>query len=65
MLGVDYGTDAAILAATGVPTIVFGPGSIRQAHTIDEWVEIDQLQQAVELLVRFITQEHQNTSNTK
>jgi acetylornithine deacetylase len=27
---------------------VFGPGSIAQAHTVDEWIEIQQLQDAVE-----------------
>jgi len=28
---------------------VFGPGSIAQAHTCDEWVAIDQLQKAAEV----------------
>jgi acetylornithine deacetylase len=48
--GVPYGTDAAVYAATGVPTVVFGPGSIAQAHTADEWLELDQLETAAELL---------------
>lgn len=26
-----------------IPSIVFGPGSLDQAHTVDEWVEVDQL----------------------
>ena len=33
LVGVPFGTDAAALSAAGVPTIVFGPGSIEQAHT--------------------------------
>jgi acetylornithine deacetylase/succinyl-diaminopimelate desuccinylase-like protein len=52
-LGVPYGTDAPAFAGAGVPTVVFGPGSLAQAHTIDEWIAIDQLQAAVEILDRF------------
>ena len=53
-MGVAYGTHAA---ATGVavPTVVFGPGSIAQAHTKDEWIEATQLDQAAEILFRFLT----------
>lgn len=52
-VGVPYATDAAFLAAVGVPTVVFGPGSIEQAHTEDEWISLDQLEQAAEVLYRF------------
>lgn len=52
LVGVPYGTDAATIAAVGIPTVVFGPGSIQQAHTTDEWIAIDQLEAAVEALVR-------------
>ncbi|HEY4235502.1 MAG TPA: M20 family metallopeptidase [Lacipirellulaceae bacterium] len=51
-LGVPYGTDAAAIAASGVPTVVFGPGSILQAHTADEFIEMDELQRATDLLYR-------------
>src|SRR5262249_50977041 len=50
-IGVPFGTDAAPLSAIGVPSIVFGPGSIKQAHTEDEWIAIDGLEQATECLV--------------
>ena len=53
-VGVPYATDAAMLAAAGIPTVVFGPGSIQQAHTKDEWIALDQLEMAVEILVRFL-----------
>ena len=52
-VGVPYGTDAASLAAVGIPTVVFGPGSLAQAHTVDEWLDLHQLQQATEILYRF------------
>jgi acetylornithine deacetylase len=52
-LGVPFGTDAGPLAAAGVPAVVFGPGSIQQAHTKDEWIDIEQLQRAVDILVDF------------
>jgi acetylornithine deacetylase len=32
---------------------VFGPGSIDQAHTKDEWIEVDQLEKAGEVYFRF------------
>jgi acetylornithine deacetylase/succinyl-diaminopimelate desuccinylase-like protein len=46
--GVPYGTDAGPLGATGLPCLVFGPGDIGQAHTRDEWVELDQVRLASE-----------------
>jgi len=56
IMGVPYGTDAAVLAASGVPSVVFGPGSIDQAHTADEWLEISQLERAAEIYYRFAKQ---------
>ena len=46
--GVPYGTDAGPLCQAGLPCLVIGPGDIAQAHTKDEWIEIEQLQLAVE-----------------
>jgi acetylornithine deacetylase/succinyl-diaminopimelate desuccinylase-like protein len=46
-------TDAAFFAAVGIPTVVFGPGSIRQAHTADEWISLEQLELATEVFYRF------------
>ena len=51
--GVPYGTNAATIAASGVPAVVFGPGSIDQAHTADEWLSLAELSQASEILYRF------------
>jgi acetylornithine deacetylase/succinyl-diaminopimelate desuccinylase-like protein len=47
--GVPYGTDASELSAAGIPCIIIGPGSIEQAHTVDEYVEIAQLDKAYEI----------------
>jgi acetylornithine deacetylase len=52
--GVPYNTDAAHLAAAGVPVVVFGPGDIAQAHTVGEYVEIDQVVAAGEILQQFL-----------
>lgn len=38
--GVAFCTDAAELSARGIPCVVLGPGDIAQAHTSDEYVEI-------------------------
>jgi acetylornithine deacetylase len=50
--GAPYGTDASVIGCGGVPTVVFGPGSIRQAHTADEFIAVDELVQATELFHR-------------
>jgi acetylornithine deacetylase len=50
---VPFGTDAATVAAAGVPAVVFGPGDIAQAHTKDEWIDLTQLEPAAEILFRF------------
>jgi acetylornithine deacetylase len=52
--GVDFFTDAGVLSSAGIPCVVFGPGSIAQAHTADEWIEIRQLERAAALLTRFL-----------
>ncbi|MBS0262616.1 MAG: M20 family metallopeptidase [Planctomycetes bacterium] len=51
--GAWYGTNASRFTPTGVPAVVFGPGSIEQAHTVDEWIEIPQLHLASDILYRF------------
>jgi acetylornithine deacetylase len=52
VIAVPYGTDAAPLADAGVPGVVFGPGDIGKAHTKDEWVPLDEVEQASEILYR-------------
>jgi acetylornithine deacetylase/succinyl-diaminopimelate desuccinylase-like protein len=52
--GVHYFSDAAVLAEGGIPSVVFGPGDIAQAHTEDEWVELKELEEARGMLARFL-----------
>jgi acetylornithine deacetylase len=52
--GAPYGTDASQLAPKGVTCIVLGPGSIEQAHTVDEYVELPQVEDAVEIYRRIM-----------
>ncbi|MFO1043392.1 MAG: M20 family metallopeptidase [Planctomycetaceae bacterium] len=53
IIGVPYGTHASRLARIGIPSVVFGPGNIGQAHTKDEWIAIDQLRQAADVYFQF------------
>ncbi|HWQ91966.1 MAG TPA: M20/M25/M40 family metallo-hydrolase, partial [Clostridia bacterium] len=52
--GAHYFCDAAILAAGGIPSVVFGPGDIAQAHTAEEWIAAAEVEQAKNRLVRFL-----------
>ena len=52
VIAVPFGTDASTIAEAGIPAVVFGPGDIRQAHTKDEWIELDQIERAAEILYR-------------
>lgn len=51
-VGVPYGTHASRFDDVGVPSVVFGPGSITKAHTVDEWLPIDELHMATDVLYR-------------
>ncbi|NUP99117.1 MAG: M20/M25/M40 family metallo-hydrolase [Armatimonadetes bacterium] len=49
--GVSYFSDAGPFAAAGWPTVVFGPGDIRQAHGPEEFVPLAELSRAVDVVV--------------
>jgi acetylornithine deacetylase/succinyl-diaminopimelate desuccinylase family protein len=42
-LGVPFGSDASKFAAIGIPSVIFGPGSIDQAHAAIEFVDCNQV----------------------
>ncbi len=53
--GVPYGTDATHLwGSAGIPCVVFGPGDIAQAHSSEEWVELDQVERAADIFERVV-----------
>ncbi|MBL4701742.1 MAG: M20/M25/M40 family metallo-hydrolase [Phycisphaeraceae bacterium] len=55
-LGVPYATDAGDLGSHGIPTLVLGPGDIAQAHTKDEWIDIDQLNLGTNVYLKLMQQ---------
>jgi len=52
--GVRYFCDASVLGHGGIPSVVFGPGDIAQAHTADEWISVAELERGKGLLLRFL-----------
>jgi len=54
VVGVHFFCDAAVLAAAGIPSVVFGPGDIAQAHTAEEWISLRELEAATRVLTRFL-----------
>lgn len=51
---VNFWTEASLFARAGTPAIVLGPGNIAQAHAIDEWVSIQQLEQALHIYNKLV-----------
>jgi len=47
---VAFGTEAPFLAGLGMEAVVFGPGSIDQAHQPDEYIEIAQVEECRRIL---------------
>ncbi len=47
--GMAAWTDAALLSAAGIPTVIFGPGG-KGAHAIVEWSDITQVERCTEIL---------------
>lgn len=54
LAGAPWFSDAAHLSEGGIPSICIGPGSIDQAHTVDEFISIDSLQQGAGFFEKFI-----------
>ncbi len=49
-----YGTNALCYSGLARETVVFGPGSIDQAHKAQEWVEVAELEKAAEIYARWL-----------
>lgn len=54
LAGAPWFSDAAHLAAVGLPAICLGPGSIDQAHTADEWISIADLDAGANLFAALV-----------
>lgn len=52
--GFDSWADAASYSKIGVPAACLGPGNAFRAHSIDEWVSIDELRRCSRILARLI-----------
>lgn len=50
-----YATDASIIHHHGIPSVVFGPGSIDQAHTANEYIELIQLEKAAAVILQLLS----------
>jgi len=51
-LAVSYCTEAGLFQDGGAPAIVCGPGDISQAHTVNEFIEIEELAKCLAFLGR-------------
>lgn len=51
---VAFATEAPFMQQLGMQTVVMGPGSINQAHQPDEFIPLDQIEPAVNIVRRLI-----------
>ena len=49
---VSFGTEAGLFQSLGISVVVCGPGSIKQAHKPNEYIEINELSKYQDLLVK-------------
>lgn len=54
-IGVPFWTDAALFAAAGIPTVVFGPGG-EGAHAEVEWVALEDVDELVKILLATVSE---------
>jgi acetylornithine deacetylase len=54
LAGAPWFSDAAHLSHGGIPSICIGPGSIDQAHTADEFIELAPLESGAEFFTHFV-----------
>ncbi len=51
---VAYGAEAGLFQQAGIPAVIFGPGSIDQAHKADEFVAVDQIDECGAFIEKLI-----------
>ena len=47
----SFGTEAGLFQNSGISTVICGPGSIEQAHTVNEFISHDQLKKCLKMLI--------------
>ena len=47
---VSFGTEAGLFQEIGISTVVCGPGSIEQAHKVDEFIELNEIKKCLNFL---------------
>ena len=47
---VSFGTEAGLFQEVGISTAVCGPGSVEQAHKIDEFIKLNELKKCLKML---------------
>ena len=53
-VGAAWFCDAAVFSSRGIPAVAVGPGSIAQAHTEDEFIEVADLERGVDFFKKFL-----------
>ena len=53
--GLSCWTDAALLTAAGIPAVCFGPGDIAVAHAAEEYVPVEEVERATDVLAALVT----------
>ncbi|WP_454780708.1 acetylornithine deacetylase [Legionella sp. WA2022007384] len=54
-LKVSYGTEASVIQNANIPTVICGPGDIKQAHNPNEFVTIEQLNMCEKVIKNVVT----------
>jgi acetylornithine deacetylase len=55
LVGVPYGADMRLFVQeAGIPTVMYGPGSVRMAHAADEYVPLDEVVTCAEVLTSWM-----------
>jgi acetylornithine deacetylase len=52
--GVQFWTDAAVLASAGIPSVLFGPSGTG-AHAVEEWVDLSSAKACAEIYLATAT----------
>lgn len=54
--GVNYFANSGPFSEAGIVSVLFGPGDIAQAHTAEEFLDLDQLYQATEIVLTLLSE---------